>query len=427
MKHHIWLVFRLPLIGVCVVLLFINCGEDNNPLVDNINVVGVLSYPSEAAGRVFVIRVDDNTVFGDGFIKSLHGTCGSGTEMNYSISDVPVGTFYVYAAVCVVSNCDEGPQIGDYLGFYGTGLSSPDEANATIPESGTVTLDITLSEIIEHDTEPPSTPTGLACSAPDETHVNLSWYASSDNTVIAGYVIYRDGDSMMTVLDTATTDSGLGCDTIYCYQVSAYDTAGNVSARSQQACCTTDQCPDTVPPSTPTGLVCNAVDETRINLSWQASTDDVEIAGYIVYRDGDSLKTVLDTVATDGGLSCDTLYCYHVSAVDAASNKSLPTDQVCCIIDSCLDTEPPGAPIVVCTGGEDRIHIYWTDPWDNVGVVGYRIYRDGWYWMDVTWCCVTDEGLSCGEVIEYEVAAYDAAGNMSARGGTHCKTDECDW
>jgi chitodextrinase len=86
---------------------------------------------------------------------------------------------------------------------------------------------------------------------------------------------------------------------------------------------------DTYPPSVPTGVNAVAASTTQINLSWSASTDDVGVAGYNIYRDGIFLKSVSTTSASDTGLSPDTQYCYTVSAYDAAGNESGWSDEVC--------------------------------------------------------------------------------------------------
>src|SRR5207248_998539 len=42
--------------------------------------------------------------------------------------------------------------------------------------------------------------------------------------------------------------------------------------------------PDTTPPSVPTGLRATAVSSSQINLSWPASSDNVGVSGYRVFR-----------------------------------------------------------------------------------------------------------------------------------------------
>ena len=48
---------------------------------------------------------------------------------------------------------------------------------------------------------------------------------------------------------------------------------------------------DTVPPSTPTTLSASAVSSSQINLTWTASTDNVGVTGYKIFRDGAQVGT----------------------------------------------------------------------------------------------------------------------------------------
>ena len=54
--------------------------------------------------------------------------------------------------------------------------------------------------------------------------------------------------------------------------------------------------PDTVAPSAPTGLTATPVSSSQINLSWIASTDNVAVTGYQVFRDGTQIATDDDLV-----------------------------------------------------------------------------------------------------------------------------------
>ncbi len=112
---------------------------------ENATVIGTLFLPAEANGKEYVVIVDNDTDGDNGWIAATVGTCGSGTTVSYSINDVPAGTYYVYAVVRIVSDHDSSALPGDYIGFYGTGSDPPAQANAVVPSSGTVILDITLS------------------------------------------------------------------------------------------------------------------------------------------------------------------------------------------------------------------------------------------------------------------------------------------
>jgi chitodextrinase len=89
------------------------------------------------------------------------------------------------------------------------------------------------------DTQPPTTPTNLKATASSSTQINLTWTASTDNTGVKGYTIYRNGTEHATVTTNSYGDTGLSPSTSYSYYVVAYDTAGNNSAASNTASATT--------------------------------------------------------------------------------------------------------------------------------------------------------------------------------------------
>jgi hypothetical protein len=101
---------------------------------------------------------------------------------------------------------------------------------------------ISVTTLAPPDTTPPSVPTGLTATAASSSQINLSWSASTDTggSGLAGYKIYSGG-TLPFATTTATTYSvtgrapGVQC----CYTVVAYDNAGNLSAKSAQACATT--------------------------------------------------------------------------------------------------------------------------------------------------------------------------------------------
>src|SRR3989344_4707522 len=78
---------------------------------------------------------------------------------------------------------------------------------------------------------------------------------------------------------------------------------------------------DTAAPSTPTGLTATAA-SSQINLSWTASTDNVGVTGYKIFRGGVQVGISVTTNYSDTGLTASTLYTYTVSAYDAANNNS---------------------------------------------------------------------------------------------------------
>lgn len=80
---------------------------------------------------------------------------------------------------------------------------------------------------------------------------------------------------------------------------------------------------DTIPPTVPDGLSGEVLSATEVSLSWNASTDNVGVAGYRVFRNGVSLGTTASTAYIDSGLQPTTSYNYSVSAYDSTGNESV--------------------------------------------------------------------------------------------------------
>ena len=88
---------------------------------------------------------------------------------------------------------------------------------------------------------------------------------------------------------------------------------------------------DCTPPTAPTNLHVTNVDKTSISLQWNASTDNVGVTGYKVYRTGDILvknSTGTGTATTVTGLNPCTAYSLYVKAYDERGNLSSPSNVV---------------------------------------------------------------------------------------------------
>jgi chitodextrinase len=79
---------------------------------------------------------------------------------------------------------------------------------------------------------------------------------------------------------------------------------------------------DTQPPTVPTNLNATASSSTRVDLSWGASTDNVGVTGYEIFRNGALLTTVTGTSHADTTVGAAQTYSYQVRARDAAGNRS---------------------------------------------------------------------------------------------------------
>lgn len=91
----------------------------------------------------------------------------------------------------------------------------------------------------ESDNEPPSVPLDLIAEAVSDSRMSIVWSPSTDNVGVEGYRVFRDGSVAGITPSTSYVDTGLASGTSYSYQVSAFDSAGNESARSGPATGTT--------------------------------------------------------------------------------------------------------------------------------------------------------------------------------------------
>ena len=79
---------------------------------------------------------------------------------------------------------------------------------------------------------------------------------------------------------------------------------------------------DNGPPTAPTGLVASSVGANSFTLSWNASTDDCGVAGYLVFRDGVLLGFTSNTSYNVTGLTAGTTYSMTVRARDTSGKAS---------------------------------------------------------------------------------------------------------
>lgn len=79
---------------------------------------------------------------------------------------------------------------------------------------------------------------------------------------------------------------------------------------------------DTTPPSVPTNTAQTGSTATTITFSWTASTDNVAVTGYRIYKNGSADGTTSSTSYTLTNLTCGTTYTIGLTAYDAAGNES---------------------------------------------------------------------------------------------------------
>ena len=267
------------------------------------------------------------------------------------------------------------------------------------------------------DLESPSIPQNLLVESVTSDTVSLSWGASTDNIGVAGYRVYRDKQLVQEVQGEQFTDTRLTEDTEYTYEVRAFDIAGNQSEASNEVFARTSVSVDDEAPTIPLNLKVENVTTDTVSLSWGASTDNIGVAGYRVYRDKQLVQEVQGEQFTDTGLTEDAEYTYEVRAFDAAGNQSEVSNRINVRTKGIVDHKPPTTPMNVreTVVTENKVTLLWEASSDESGIRSYQVYRNSILVGSLPGDTLsyTDTNLSEKTKYYYTITACDHAGNVS--------------
>jgi hypothetical protein len=226
------------------------------------------------------------------------------------------------------------------------------------------------------DVTAPTTPTGLTATAVNSARVDLSWTASTDAVGVVGYIIYRSGSPIDTILSGTTysdIDHGVSStwyytvapSTSYTYTVAAYDAAYNVSSQSSSASETTPAYSNTGPytltinktgagsgtiSSIPAGISCGGTCIYSFN-----SGTVLNIAPY-AFISGMHLDTVPPFVGWTGSGCTGTGTCY----LTMSENKTL---------NAYYTDPPPTNKHYISTSGDNSDGSTWAKAWTSLSSV----------------------------------------------------------
>ena len=175
----------------------------------------------------------------------------------------------------------------------------------------------------------PTVPGNFTVRAISSSEIKVTWDPSFDNGGISHYDLWRDNGYIASTPTTGYLDAGLLNSTTHCYTARAIGSHGDKSGFTSTLCDKTFPADDAGPPSMPTGLALSVLSDTEIELRWDASTDDLFVVGYHVYRDLDLINSITGTWMVDEGLVNSTRYCYQVTAYDKGDNESSLSDAEC--------------------------------------------------------------------------------------------------
>lgn len=213
--------------------------------------------------------------------------------------------------------------------------------------------------------------------------------------------------------------TGLTDGTAYAYYVRCSDTAGNANTDDYAITFSVaSPPPDTTPPSTPGNLHTTSVTTSAVGLAWDASTDNVGVAGYKVFRDSVQIATTSTTNYEDMSVAAGTTYAYAVRAYDAAGNDSAPTSALS-VTTASSDTTAPVISSVTVTGiATSSATIDWQTDEPSTSRVEYDLTGayslSGFNGTLVTSHSMTLTSLASGATYHFRALSQDSSGNESA-------------
>ncbi|MDQ0124475.1 chitodextrinase [Pseudomonas lini] len=257
------------------------------------------------------------------------------------------------------------------------------------------------------DETAPSKPAHLVATAVTDNSVTLSWVGSIDNVGVTGYQILRNDEVIDTVGSIRYTATGLAQGTTYTFKVRALDAAGNFADSDPL----TVQTQDTTGPSKPTNLRTVGLASDYAVLEWNASSDNVAVTGYRIFRNNDPIDMTDITLYLAHGLTDGTSYFFKVRAMDAAGNFADSDELPVTTPDATAPSKPLNLRPTGITG--NSVTLEWAASSDNVAVTGYVIFRNNDPITTINNTRYTVSGLTSATSYYFKVRALDAAGNYA--------------
>jgi len=280
----------------------------NDTLPDNVTFINT----------VWITNALPDNVTSDNAVSAQNSITGQTVWWNFT--SLAVGNSEIITINVTIKNNTAAGVITNIADAYS---DTPDP----MPENNIAINNTTICLVDDGDFIPPSNVTGVIVTDAKDGKLDLLWDAATDNVGVDHYEIYRDGVLLVNVSGTSYQDSGLVNGQSYTYIVRAVDAAGNKGNFSDSVSGIPTET-DVEAPSTVTGLTVTDAKDGKLDLLWDAATDNVGVDHYEIYRDGILLLNITGTSYQDTGLVNGNSYAYTVRAVDAAGNKGNYSDPV---------------------------------------------------------------------------------------------------
>lgn len=188
----------------------------------------------------------------------------------------------------------------------------------------------------------------------------------------------------------------------------------------------------------------SSADGKSVTLTWDAAKDNVGVAGYTLYQDGEKLgnnyTTTNKTSFTVTGLTPSKEYSFKVEAADATGNRTSDGPEVTVTTEGTADETAPvlpantsikqpttkipasdtfsGKAVEVVYPGFTWASVTWDAASDDTRIAGYNVYANGKLQGFASSNKYTLSNLQPGTTYDVEVEAVDLAGNTTAYGSS---------
>jgi len=171
---------------------------------------------------------------------------------------------------------------------------------------------------------------------------------------------------------------------------------------------------DNEAPTAPTNLSASNITTFSVDLTWDASTDNIGVTSYDVYVNNVLQIATSETSITIANLASNTTYSFAVLAKDITNNSSTLSNVL--NVTTLEDIEAPTVPtnLVISNETESSFIVSWSASTDNTNVALYEVYVDNVLNGNTADVTYTVTSLTANNTYKIEVLAIDDVGNKSA-------------
>ncbi len=223
----------------------------------------------------------------------------------------------------------------------------------------------------------PAAPDSFSAVAGDE-QVWLGWRSPADFTISKYEYRQKEGTDAFGVWrkilgsrsgTTFHIVTELSNDTSYTFQVRAVNAAGEGDSSGEQSAKPKEA---SSAPGKPVGFSARQTGDGQVELTWEASSNPLDVTGYQFKRDGRSWTTISESDHSTVSHTVTNLngghHTFAVRAVNSAG-ETAPDSQFVTIVDK------PSAPTgLSSTVGDTQVRLTWNDP-GNASITKYRLWQ----------------------------------------------------